>query len=941
MSLKLRVPVSALLLAVMLVPGLPAPEASAAPALPAGFILRDQPSGQAAFDLTDFAYLPDDSILSLGKGGKIAWVSPTGQARLVATLPVVGVGDLGLVGLAVAPDYATSHRIYLARSVPQPGAAGTVRAASWTVTVDGDGVPTGLSGEKTLVEMPQDAVAHGMTGIIAAPDGTLWVSVGDLADFTKMDPTALRALDPDAPQGKILHLTGDGKGVPGNPYYDAANPGSTRSKVFARGFRSPFRFSLDASTGLPVVGDVGWNTWEELDVVQPGANQAWPCWEGKHQTPGYSALPGCAGVVNTPPAWEYHHGDGLDQGNSITGGFVYAGTSYPAAYRGAYFFGDYVTQKVWTARYDAQGNLMQNPASPAPFTAIGGPVRFAPAANGDVVFADIYSGNLRRLSYVQGNKTPVASATSNTDPDTRTVSFDGSGSFDYDNDQLTYAWNFGDGTTGDGVRAAHTYGTGTDRFTAKLTVTDPLGASASVDVAVAPGNHTPQLTVADGKTGMYMYTVNELISLTASTTDVEDGTLPVTWTTLVRHCPQTATCHAHPGIGGSGAAFGMPFTDHPDSRSELTASVTDTDGVTASVTYVALPREHRLTLASNVPAALNIPAEGGVGSAMVAEGATFDVDAPALAADGVSTFTGWTGGPATTSWTITVGTADQTLTANYATPIDQRYNADAPLRDLLGAPSGPEITDGTVHYRGYAGGRLYWSATTGVRRLSGPLLDKYLAMGGHQKYGPPATDVSVTPDGAGRYVHLPAAPGIPETSIYWTQATGAHLVTGRIRVRWEALGWEKGPMGYPLTDELSTPDGVGRFNHFSKGGSIYWTNATDSHGVWGAIRQKWADTGWERGPAGYPLTDESVTPNGVGRYNHFSKAASIYWTNGTGAHLVYGSILQRWAGLGWERSYLGFPTTDEFGITIGRQSSFQSGYITWNGATGQVIDRRY
>src|SRR5436305_1028214 len=71
------------------------------------------------------------------------------------------------------------------------------------------------------------------------------LGIGDNGDFTKVDPGALRAHDINQPYGKILHLTADGKGVESNPYYDATNPVSVASKVFARGFRNPFRFTID------------------------------------------------------------------------------------------------------------------------------------------------------------------------------------------------------------------------------------------------------------------------------------------------------------------------------------------------------------------------------------------------------------------------------------------------------------------------------------------------------------------------------------------------------------------------------------------------------------------------------------------------------------------------------------------------------------------------
>nr|WP_199430045.1 PQQ-dependent sugar dehydrogenase [Qaidamihabitans albus] len=921
----------------------PAPPTSAAPTLPPGFVLRDQPSGQAPWALTDFAYLPGNGgLLSTGKEGTVAWVSPEGRSRTIAQLPAATEGDLGLVGLAVAPDYGTSRRIYLARSVPVGGGR-VYRLERYAVT--GSPEPTGLTLERVLFEEPGGAVVHGLTGIVAAPDGTLWVSFGDDADYTKVDPRALGALDLDVLRGKILHLTADGLGVPANPYYDPANPDSARSKVYASGFRSPFRLSLDARTGQPVVGDVGWNTWEEIDVVQPGRSYGWPCWEGSARTPGYTDLAGCSGVANTEPLVALRHGTGTDQANSVTGGIFYSGTSYPEQYRGAYFFGDYTRNKLWSMRFDVQGNLTEPPQSPPLGVDIGRPVKFAAAANGDLVFADIGTGKLSRLSYTEGNTAPVAKAELRTDPATRTVTFDGAGSYDFDGDALSYAWDFGDGATGTGAQATHTYGESPERFTATLTVTDTLGASDTTEIAVLPSNHSPELDLVTPGDDVE-FAVGEPVQLSATATDAEDGALTVSWTSSIQHCPEDATCHAHPGVSGDGPAYSLPFTDHPDSRMALTATVTDSEGMSASRTYTAWPREHLLTLHSNVPASLQIPVEGGVSSAMVAEGATFDVIAADTARDGVSSFAAWTDGVGSRSRTLTMGGEDLTLNAHYSTPIEQRYEAEPELRALLGAPTGPEIVDGAVHHRAYEQGKLYWSAATGVHEVHGRNLDRYLALGGHGRFGPPSTDERPTPDGVGRYNHVSGDPATGPASIYYSPGTGAHGVWGEIRRKWAALGWERGPLGYPPTDERPTPDGVGRYNHFAGTpatgpASIYYSPGTGAHGVWGEIRRKWAALGWERGPMGYPATDERPTPDGVGRYNHFSKAASIYWSPGNGAHEVYGAIRRRWASLGWERSYLGYPTSGEFSVSGGRRNNFQHGYIRWYSSTSAVVDRRY
>ncbi|TMM10982.1 MAG: hypothetical protein E6G01_17750, partial [Actinobacteria bacterium] len=66
----------------------------------------------------------------------------------------------------------------------------------------------------------------------------------------------------------------------------------------------------------------------------------------------------------------------------------------------------------------------------------------------------------------------------------------------------------------------------------------------------------------------------------------------------------------------------------------------------------------------------------------------------------------------------------------------------------------------------------------------------------------------------------------------------------------------------------------------------------------------------------------------------FSNSGSVYWTPGTGAWSIHGAIRARWASMGWERSCLGYPVSDEFAISIGRQSNLQRGAITWNASTG-------
>jgi N-acetyl-anhydromuramyl-L-alanine amidase AmpD len=200
----------------------------------------------------------------------------------------------------------------------------------------------------------------------------------------------------------------------------------------------------------------------------------------------------------------------------------------------------------------------------------------------------------------------------------------------------------------------------------------------------------------------------------------------------------------------------------------------------------------------------------------------------------------------------------------------------------------------------------------------------------HRQAWLPASEVTVNPP-----------PPPPNCTTYTSLATGSHQVCGAIRDKYQSLGGPSSFLGYPITNELATPDGIGRFNHFSStgnlnnvDGSIYWTPNTGAWSIHAGIRAKWASLGWERSFLGYPVTDETGTPDGIGRFNHFSNAGSIYWTPGTGAWSVHGAIRDKWASLGWERSCLGYPVTDEFAISGGRQSNFQHGFITWNARKG-------
>jgi hypothetical protein len=151
------------------------------------------------------------------------------------------------------------------------------------------------------------------------------------------------------------------------------------------------------------------------------------------------------------------------------------------------------------------------------------------------------------------------------------------------------------------------------------------------------------------------------------------------------------------------------------------------------------------------------------------------------------------------------------------------------------------------------------------------------------------------------------------------------------------LGGDGGLLGVATEEMKGCPDAVGFFRRY-RNGMIYFNPATNAHEIHGAILDKWSALGFERSFLGYPVTDETATADAVGRFNVF-QGGRIYWTPSSRAHEVHGAILGRWAALGFEQSYLGYPVSDEENLRFGsgRSNSFQNGQIAWSPASGAAV----
>ena len=353
---------------------------------------------------TSFAFLPDGRIAVGEKDGRVRLVE---DGRLLSR-PLLDIRDRvntyslrGLLALEPDPDFRRTGYLYVLY-VSEDGrgpaeAPETVRVERFTVV--GDRVPA-RSSTVVLDGIPADGDQVG--GDIAfARDGTMFVATGDGSSETDRR-RSLRAQDVNSLAGKLLHVTPAGNGVRTNPFWDG-DGAAARSKVWAYGFRNPFRLTLRPESGIPYVADVGWNTSEEIDAVVAGGNYGWPCYEGTARTPGYARFATCAALYERgrsglrPAVLEYAV-DADPRRASVTGGPFYTGRSYPPEYRGAYFFGDWARNSLSYVRPAASGNgFGGRPESFA--NEANGPVELAVGADGALYYLASKVGELRRIVY--------------------------------------------------------------------------------------------------------------------------------------------------------------------------------------------------------------------------------------------------------------------------------------------------------------------------------------------------------------------------------------------------------------------------------------------------------------------------------------------------------------------------------------------------------------
>ena len=557
---------------------------------------------------TAFAFFPDGRIAIAEKSGVVRLV----KNGVLLSTPLIDVTDRvndywdrGLIGIAVDPDFGSYPYVYLLYVYendaddyvgPKTSRLTRVTVSRDTADPDTEKVLLGKVAGRSCHDfpagsdcIPSDGASHAVGGLRFA-GSTIFLTVGDSADFNTVNDDALRAQDLNSLAGKLLRVTRDGRGLSSNPFWNG-KADANRSKVWAYGLRNAYRFSLRPAPGSPVayLGDVGWDYREEINVAVAGSNLGWPCYEGQAQQSGYAGYQTCQALYAKRgaararrPIFEYGSG-------CVTGGAFATSPTYPDPYQGAYFFADYVQGWLRMLRVDGENRLV--PESVADFAqGLDGPVDVQTGPDGLLYYLAINTGELRRIEYHADNTPPVAVANANRTAGLRPlgVRFSGAGSSDPDQDPLIYEWDYGDGQVGSGAQTTHSYkppDSGIHVYVATLTVRDGRGGVAQDSLAITVGNRRPEARIRTPPASLRFRT-GDVISFSGSARDRDEGTLPdsaLTWQILLHHCPN-GECHVHPFTTATGASGSFTVPEHGGQiHFELVLIATDGGGLTRTV----------------------------------------------------------------------------------------------------------------------------------------------------------------------------------------------------------------------------------------------------------------------------------------------------------------------------------------------------------------------
>jgi glucose/arabinose dehydrogenase len=294
------------------------------------------------------------------QGGKIKIIqngTVAGTPYLDVSSLIVSGGETGLLGLAFHPNFGTNGCFYVNYTTTR--LTGSLQTVISEFQASAPGANTvNASSERQLFTVNQPEPNHNGGGLAFGNDGFLYIGLGDGGGAGDQHGTIGNAQDLTTRLGKMLRISVTCNGtftVPGsNPFVTA--PAGAAKEIWLYGLRNPFRFSIDHATGNLWIGDVGQDSFEEVDEVTPqqgGSNMGWRCKEGTHDF--NMSTPNCQTAMFLAPIFDYDHSQG---DKTVIGGYVYHGANI-AALSGNYVFGDFISGRIWSLAQNQQGQWIR------------------------------------------------------------------------------------------------------------------------------------------------------------------------------------------------------------------------------------------------------------------------------------------------------------------------------------------------------------------------------------------------------------------------------------------------------------------------------------------------------------------------------------------------------------------------------------------------------
>lgn len=322
------------------------------------------------YNPTGMKFAPGDSdhLYVLEKHGRVRLVNletNTKSTFIDLTSITNQTGEGGLLGIAFHPNYEENGTFFLFYTLNASNGTGSGFHTRLSKFQRESSSPPSAnrSSEVILISQFNERRNHNGGDLHFGPDGYLYVSLGDEGDardslqnsqkLMKDFFSAIMRIDVDQKEDNLEpnpHPAsyGNYKIPKDNPFIGVTSfddrvidPSRIRTEFWAVGLRNPWRISFDPLTGQLYAGDVGQEEREEIDIIVKGGNYGWSYREGTIKHPG---------VINKvgylEPIWDYPHGSGSMEGESVIGGIVYRGNKFPELF-GKYIFGDYLSGNIW------------------------------------------------------------------------------------------------------------------------------------------------------------------------------------------------------------------------------------------------------------------------------------------------------------------------------------------------------------------------------------------------------------------------------------------------------------------------------------------------------------------------------------------------------------------------------------------------------------------